>query len=62
MPAVAVGEVLELLRAQGEKVRALRTEVQELRAQLVLPAPAERRGWWPWGRKARKGVVEQDIG
>ncbi len=21
-----------------------------------------RRGWWPWGRKARKGVVEQDIG
>ncbi len=41
MPALAVGEVLSLLRAQSEAIHALRGEVQELRAQLALPAPQE---------------------
>lgn len=41
MPALVVGEVLSLLRAQSEEIHTLRGEVQELRAQLALPAPQE---------------------
>jgi hypothetical protein len=38
MPSVGVGEVLELLRAQGAELRALRAEVRGLKEQPALPS------------------------
>jgi hypothetical protein len=61
MPSVAVGEVLELLRAQGEALRVLHAEVQGLKEQLALPSSPHDDGELVSDLKRRNAYLEGEL-
>jgi hypothetical protein len=61
MPSVAMSEVLGLLRAQGEGLRALRAEVQGLKEQLALPSSPRSDGEFLGDLERRNAYLEGEL-